>query len=670
MSIVIYIVYTMKKLLNCRALFVLVILIQFCWLPVRALDIYVSSTGNDAWDGKTAIHNNNAGPLATLQRAFFIAIKSDPQLANGEAINIFIMDSKYLIASPVKLSAVNQSFFIHTLTIKPYKIPTVTFTGSIAFNDISSSKLPLNNIKFDEVFTDNSLKNYVRSPKTSFFTLTNFETKKTGTGLYNNKQLFYYDPEQVNKAIGLSDLKSGHFGIIIYANWTYCYRKIDSINFKTHVLYTTGLNNSDYSPWKKGVRFKLVSLSSASIANADASVLSQYFNVSPNNGPIYIPVNDRIFDIAGSALNKIKNIRFENITFEHFGYRYTDQSIDPNPSAFTENGAIMINFTDNVVFNKCTFKGIAKSAIWYYKSNSNVSVTNCTFNNMGAGSVKVGSPGSENDTKILNNKVNIDNNKITNSGLVVPAANPIFVVNGNNISISNNSINKAEYSAIGIGWGYGTIPNILSNVTISKNRIENIGTGLLDDLGGIYTLGMMENVVISNNIVRNLKFNSYGSWGIYIDQGSKNITVTNNIVDHCQSAGYMQNRCQNITVTNNIFANNTGGQVQFGNFKDNISLKFANNVLYQENNNPTNINWNSTFIQSDYNAYLTQNKPGNQLNKLSRTATAATSGAISTDKDLHSKREQVSSKVNMSSLNIDRASNNFKQIDTTKVGYQ
>lgn len=104
------------------------------------------------------------------------------------------------------------------------------------------------------------------------------------------------------------------------------------------------------------------------------------------------------------------------------------------------------------------------------------------------------------------------------------------------------------------------------NVEIRNNFIRH-SSMVRDDSGGIYT-GFVEEhgKIIDGNIVLDCVGNTSGkpkdkiAWahGIYIDDLGNNLTVSNNTVANCESAGLMLHNIQYITATNNTLYNNGG----------------------------------------------------------------------------------------------------------------
>ena len=72
-------------------------------------------------------------------------------------------------------------------------------------------------------------------------------------------------------------------------------------------------------------------------------------------------------------------------------------------------------------------------------------------------------------------------------------------------------------------------------------------------MGGIYTLGRQSGTVISENCVHDVRCLEYGAWGIYLDEGSSNITVENNVVWGTGKESIHIHWGTDNTVRNNVF---------------------------------------------------------------------------------------------------------------------
>jgi hypothetical protein len=90
---------------------------------------------------------------------------------------------------------------------------------------------------------------------------------------------------------------------------------------------------------------------------------------------------------------------------------------------------------------------------------------------------------------------------------------------------------------------------------------------VLNDIGGIYTLGVSPGTVLHHNLIHDVtRFErgneGYGGWGIYPDAGSSELRIENNVVyDTRDGSLHVHNHGQPYgnVVTNNIFAYSTDG---------------------------------------------------------------------------------------------------------------
>ena len=90
--------------------------------------------------------------------------------------------------------------------------------------------------------------------------------------------------------------------------------------------------------------------------------------------------------------------------------------------------------------------------------------------------------------------------------------------------------------------------------TVSFNLIHDIFQGELSDGGCIYNLGRSPGTVIDNNVCHNSNAYGYGGWGLYTDEGSSNVTLSNNVVYSTKDASFHQHYGTDNLIVNNIWA--------------------------------------------------------------------------------------------------------------------
>jgi len=155
--------------------------------------------------------------------------------------------------------------------------------------------------------------------------------------------------------------------------------------------------------------------------------------------------------------------------------------------------------------------------------------------------------------------VSVLNNQVIDSGTVGSPKNSIAAIRGrasDNLTIQGNQITNAGY--IGISFG--------RDVVIKNNIIRNVCL-VLDDCGALYTSGriypsQLYNSTIDSNIIIDVIGNVEGrpggqtlAMGIYLDDLSSGITVTNNTVVNADRGIELHNS-NNDWVSNNTLFNN------------------------------------------------------------------------------------------------------------------
>ncbi|NOU85613.1 hypothetical protein GC102_07450 [Paenibacillus sp. LMG 31460] len=289
----------------------------------------------------------------------------------------------------------------------------------------------------------------------------------------------------------------------------------------------------------------------------DTSAQTLYYK--PRNGEnmssveVYVPTVQTLVSIQGSDLNHLaSNIVFDHVTFQHSTWML------PSSEGYIE-------IQSQQYYNGLPYKQRPPAAV-YLKNGSNNSFSNCTFSNMG--SVALDVHRGESNTSIVGNKFNdiagngimigvfedsgthynppynptngdavtgalINNNFITRVGQSYYGAAGILAGYIGNSEISNNEVVDTPWSGISVGWGWNTNPSPLQNILVQNNHIYN-AMNLLCDGGGIYMVHYQPGTQVTNNYIHQLSYSLYSQLnpiaGIYLDMGSKGMTVENNVL--------------------------------------------------------------------------------------------------------------------------------------------
>ncbi len=307
-------------------------------------------------------------------------------------------------------------------------------------------------------------------------------------------------------------------------------------------------------------------------------------------------VNDKLLD-----LNGVQNISFQGIDFINTDWDYVgkdgafygkvftqahplfeniEYAADHPQAAFEVPSAVYVAGSSGINFTDCRFENISYTALKFDKGAQNCNVTSSEFNGIGANAVFI-----HGDFVIpaKTKNINVTDCHISNYGRIFSNAIGILLTHAYDCDLTYNEIHDGWYTGISVGWNWGYADHPTDKINISNNLIYNIGNGWLSDMGGIYTLGVQPETVISGNVIHDVGCDEgaygYGGWGIYLDEGSSEMLVENNLVYDCSSQTFHQHYGRDNVVRNNIFAFGGEGAFIITRHEEHNSLTATNNIF-------------------------------------------------------------------------------------------
>lgn len=266
------------------------------------------------------------------------------------------------------------------------------------------------------------------------------------------------------------------------------------------------------------------------------------------------------------------------------------------------------------IFSNISFDGGNSYGIYGNYGGTNNQVNNCVLTNIGIYTIYLGGA----------NTCTVSNNTIANS-----VNNSIYLSDAVSCNIVSNTIDgtgqiagmgqssdgttgTGNHSGIEVGFSLTSSKNTLKGNTIlnsgyngilisgdafliDSNYVDTACT-ILNDGGCIYTSAgftghVYSNRTISNNIVLNCTGNLDGTTatsqavGIYCDDNTSNITISNNTAYNCGQYGFYHHNNHEVISINNLAYNNAVAQfaIQHDNIATNLPLPInftiCNNVL-------------------------------------------------------------------------------------------
>ncbi len=245
----------------------------------------------------------------------------------------------------------------------------------------------------------------------------------------------------------------------------------------------------------------------------------------------------------------------EDVVFDGIEFRYSGDArlINSNQAEWNCSAAVNLSGAINCRFENCSFTHTSGWGLSLESGCRDNTVSHCVFEDLGAGGIKANGAEDADSPEITGNNRFVYN-KFHNGGRVWAGAIGILTRHSGGNLIDNNDISYFHYSGISCGWIWGYAPNISQNNIIINNHIHHLGSeNLLVDMGGIYTLGIQPGTIIRGNVIHDINGRIL-SWGIYLDEGSSEILIENNLVYNVSSECFHLHYGRNNIVRNNVFA--------------------------------------------------------------------------------------------------------------------
>ncbi len=306
------------------------------------------------------------------------------------------------------------------------------------------------------------------------------------------------------------------------------------------------------------------------------------------------PATEAFIDINGVSDISFQGIKFINSDWDFVTGTLNIWPVDTtNPlyatldylpthpqAAYEVPGAVTVENAENINFTDCVFRSISNTAVMFKGNVNDCTVEACYFDEIGGNAVFINAPFS---IPAVTNNISVTNCEINEYGRIYNHSIGVLLCHASDCIIANNEIHDGWYTAVSVGWVWGYTENPTNNILVKDNFIYNIGNGWLSDMGGIYTLGIQPDTVLTGNVIHNVGCyegsTGYGGWGIYLDEGSTEILVENNLVYDCNSQCFHQHYGRDNMIRNNIFAFGGNGAFRITRNEEHNSLFLENNIL-------------------------------------------------------------------------------------------
>ena len=530
-----------------RSLYIVSAITVLC----NAADIYVTTTGNDVTgDG------SESSPFQTPHRAVQ-AIASSGGNCPSEGFIVHILAGTYAFASTLEINATSSCptasvSFVgdgagQTIFSGGVPIPSWTASGSVP--GVYAAPLPTQGSFVRQIFDSASQRRLLaRTPI----------MMSENEGQWG---LSFPAGDAVARALA-SKIVLSETELVIWHNWVSSQNKICEFN-NTNSSIKTCTTAGDPFFNAGGHRWALQNLPD------DVNLTPGQFYISSGNIiykalPGEDPTNPSSVKFIAENLPVIislkgaTNYRFVNLTVAHSAAMLESCLGDGCASQSNSDAGfagILVETCNSVIFDSVELTLMGSYAIWFNAGTTDSAITNSWIHDLGSGGVRIG-----NSTDTFNPDaapamfITVADCIIEDGGHVVPAGTGVFGQEASHMLITHNHINNFAYSGVCIGYTWGYAQDSDASNEVSYNQINNIFRNELTDGACVYNLGRSPGTLIDHNICYDVNSYDYGGWGYYTDEGSSNVTISNNLVYNTKDAGFHQHYGTDNLIINNIFA--------------------------------------------------------------------------------------------------------------------
>ncbi len=565
-------------------------------------DLVVSPDGDDENPGTEEM------PLRTLLGAKEKLKEIKDSISADEEITVWFRTGTYLIDKEVKFTADDFTNVVYR------SVPgeDVVFSGAAEFSDwtegeINGIKALVTDVNTDEIYFRSLFKGEERLPVSVWpeegsFTVKYADIKDAvnpddESGFFKLHMAFYANEKEIMDFANVRDVN-----VRIMHKW--CddilpLHSVDTATGRVQVRKPAAMtieenDNYVYENVREVVK-------EAGEWYLDRSEKKLYYipckGETAENLVLSAPMTDSFIKMNGISDITFSGIRFVNTDWDFVSgtlniwptdktnpiYQNAEYEATHPQASYETPGAITVSDAENVNFINCTFRSVSNTAVMFKENVQNCTVDACVFDEIGGNAVFINGAYS---IPATTKNISVTNCEINEYGRIYNFSIGVLLCHASDCVIANNEIHDGWYTAVSVGWVWGYGENPTDNIQVKNNLIYNIGNGWLSDMGGIYTLGIQPNTVLSGNVIYNVGCyggeQGYGGWGIYLDEGSSEILVEKNLVYDCSSQAFHQHYGRDNVIRNNIFAFGGEGIFRITRNEEHNSLFLENNILVSD----------------------------------------------------------------------------------------
>ena len=593
---------------------------------VKSVVFYVAPNGNDAWSGTQATPNAAPnGPFATLQRArdAVRALKRQQGGSLEQPVTIYVRNGTYFLTGPLALTSEDSGTANFPIVYAAYKDETPVISGGqrltgwqpVTINGKQLFRTTISSVQngkwfFRQIWVNGQRRDRARHPNKGYLKIAEVPDATPETIWSQGQNRFRFQDGDLEEWQTVKDAE-----VVVMTNWLSSRLPVTEIDEKQRLI--SFRKTSDHKMKPGDLYYIENALEILDIPGEWYLARTGQIYYMPMPGEdleaeVIAGVWPRIIRLTGNpaADQFVEYVEFRGLAFAHSESNFPDKSKYSSASqgARAIPGAVYLKGVRNCTFLKCFLTYLGTYAVELAEGCQHNRVTNCEMTDLGAGGVKIRPEIREKKAEQTYSN-EITNCHIHNLGNLYKEAVGIWIGQSYDNRVDQNYIHDCYFVGISVGETWGYERSLAKNNTVEFNHIHHVGLRsdgdgpLLNDKGAIYSLGVQPGTVIRSNLIHDIDAFNYGGWGIYLDAGSSQIVVENNLVYRTRDGGFHLHYGKENVVQNNIFAFGKLAQIRRSVRDPHLSFTFERNIVYWSNGKLLEGKWDNFNFAFDYNLY-------------------------------------------------------------------
>jgi hypothetical protein len=539
--------------------------------PPGRVQLYVAPAGNDTWSGALAEANGagSDGPFATPTRARdeIVRLRAAGKLAAGALVSFRV--GVYELSEPLLITPACSGEKGAPVVFAAYPGETAVLSGGRRISawkaaagrwEASLPEVAAGQWSFLQLFVNDARRYRPVLPAAGYYFVR--EQLPSSPGLPAQR----YDRFRAGAGELRADWANpGDIEVHAFHCWSTSRLPLRSVAGRDVTL-----GAPTFRSLERGTRYRVENVAEA------LTEAGQWYLDRPSGTLRYLPMPGEdpatalvvaprlasLVEIKGDldAGLSVSHVEFRDLTLAYANWvtppqgQCDAQAEHAMPAAVTATGA------QDCAFLRCRFTHLGGYALELGRACKRNRIETCEFTDLGGGGVKIGESATPKDDALVASHNTVRDCLFAHGGRLHPAAVCVWVGSSHSNILEHNELFDFYYSGFSVGWTWGYEPGPARDNRIAFNRISWMPQEVLGDQAGIYTLGAQPGTVIRGNVIHD----QYGvPWacGIYLDEGSSEMRVEDNLVYRVTTHAFHCNYGRDNLARNNIFAYGMGGHI-------------------------------------------------------------------------------------------------------------